>query len=167
MADCDLIFQVRTGALLLKAHGDDSAWHALDAQLGDLLHDAIAYARQRHADEHRAIDAGAPVRAALLAALWQAPDGQPFDAPARAAFLALYHDAMRRHGSIGEPETIMVPLHFLLELLPPDSAETGVRSAVQALASQLQSSLPGLGLSQAPLRNGARSAHPDSPAASS
>ncbi|ATD60864.1 hypothetical protein CNX70_12350 [Janthinobacterium svalbardensis] len=85
--------------------------------------------------------------------------------PARAAFLALYHDAVRRHGSIGEPEAIMLPLHFLLELLPPDSAQTGLRSAVQALASQLQSSLPAI--SRAPLRNGAHSARPDSPAASS
>ena len=131
---------------------------------------AIAYARQRHADEHRAIDAGAPVRAALLAALWHVPEGQPFDAPARAAFLALCHDAVRRHGSIGEPEAIMLPLRFLLELLPPDSADTGLRSAVQALASQLQSSLPGASLgslSQAPRHNGAHSARPDSPAASS
>ncbi|MEG1329351.1 MAG: hypothetical protein RSD99_30890, partial [Janthinobacterium sp.] len=111
------------------------------------------------------IDAGAPVRAALLAALWQAPDGQPFDAPARAAFLGLYHDAVRRHGSIGEPEAITAPLRFLLELLPPDSADTGLRSAVQALTSQLQSSLPAL--SQAPRHNGAHSARPDSPAASS
>ncbi|WP_139842529.1 CHAT domain-containing protein, partial [Janthinobacterium sp. GW458P] len=164
-ADCHLIFQVLAGALLLKAHGDDSAWQALHPQLGDLLHDAVAYARQRHADEHRAIDAGAPVRAALLAALWQVPDGQPFDAPARAAFLALYRDAVLRHGSIGEPEAITVPLRFLLDLLPPDGAETGLRSAAQALASQLQASLQGI--SQAPLRNGAHNARPDSPEASS
>ncbi|MDO8066971.1 CHAT domain-containing protein [Janthinobacterium sp. SUN206] len=170
VADCDLIFQVLAGALLLKAHGDSGAWRALDPQLGDLLHDAIAYARQRHADEHRAIDAGAPVRAALLAALWQAPDGQPFDASARTAFLALYHDAVRRHGSIGEPEAITAPLRFLLELLPPDGAESGLRSAVQALASQLQASLPGIhfnSLNQAPRHSGAHSARPDSPAASS
>ena len=167
VADSDLIFQVLAGALLLKAHGDSDAWRALDAQLGDLLHDAIAHARQRHADEHRAIDAGAPVRAALLAALWHVPDGQPFDAPARAAFLALYHDAVRRHGSIGEPEAITAPLRFLLELLPPGSPDTGLRSAVQALAGQLQASLPGNKLSQAPRHNGAHSVRPDSPAASS
>lgn len=106
----------------------------------------LAARRQRHADEHRAIDAGVP---------------------ARAVFLALYHDAVRRHGSIGEPEAITVPLRFLLELLPPDSADTGLGSAVQALASQLQSSLPGISLSQAPRHNGAHSARPDSPAASS
>ncbi|MDN2712147.1 CHAT domain-containing protein [Janthinobacterium sp. SUN118] len=138
VADCDLIFQVLAGAVLLKVHGDDSAWRALHPQLGELLHDAIAYARQRHADEHRAIDAGAPVRAALLAALWQVPDGQPFDAPARAAFLALYHDAVRRHGSIGEPEALTLPVRFLLELLPPDGADAGLRAALQALAGQLR-----------------------------
>lgn len=137
VADCDLIFQVLAGALLLKAHDDDSAWQALHPQLGELLHDAIAYAQQRHADEHRAIDAGAPVRAALLAALWDAQDGVPFDAAARQAFLALYHDAVRRHGSIGEPEAITVPLRFLLELLPPEGADGGLRSAVQALAGAL------------------------------
>ena len=169
-ADCHLIFQLLAGALLLKAHGDDSAWQALHPQLGDLLHDALAYARQRHADEHRAIDAGAPVRAALLAALWQVPDGQPFDAPARAAFLALYHDAVRRHGSIGEPEAITVPLRFMLDLLPPNGAHTGLRSAALALAGQLQAPLPGSrlnNLSPAPPRNDARNARPDSPAASS
>ena len=137
VADCDLIFQVLAGALLLAAHGDDSAWQALHPQLGDLLHDAIAYARQRHADEHRAIDAGAPVRAALLAALWQVPHGQPFDAQALAAFLALYRDAVRRHGSIGEPEAVMAPLRFLLDLLPPDGADGGLRGAVQALVGAL------------------------------
>ena len=137
VADCDLIFQVLAGALLLKAHDDDSAWQALHPQLGELLHDAIAYAQQRHTDEHRAIDAGAPVRAALLAALWDAQDGVPFDAAARQAFLALYHDAVRRHGSIGEPEAITVPLRFLLELLPPEGADGGLRSAVQALAGAL------------------------------
>ena len=108
------------------------------------------------------------MRAALLAALWHVPEGQPFDAPARAAFLALYHDAVRRHGSIGEPEAITLPLRFLLELLPHDSADTGLRSAVQALASQLLASGASLGsLSQAPRRNGAHNARPDSPAASS
>ena len=71
---------------------------------------------------------------------------------------------------LGTKTRLTAPLHFLLELLPPDSAESGLRSAVQALASQLQASLPGMNLdclSQAPLRNGAHSAHPDSPAASS
>ncbi|MGK5047040.1 hypothetical protein ACQ4WP_14235 [Janthinobacterium sp. GB4P2] len=83
------------------------------------------------------------------------------------ACLAALEEARLR---IGEPEAITLPLRFLLELLPPDSAETGLRSAVQALASQLQASLPDMNLnclSQAPLRNGAHSARPDSPAASS
>ena len=125
------------GALLLKSHGEEQAWQALHPKLDELLHDAIDYARQRHADEHRAIDAAAPVRAALMAALWGVHDGIPFDAAARQSFLALYHDAVRRHGSIGEPEAVTAPLRFLLDLLPPDSATAGLRGAIQALASQL------------------------------
>ena len=136
-ADCDLVFQVLAGALLLKSHGEEQAWQALRPKLDELLHDAIDYARQRHADEHRAIDAAAPVRAALMAALWGVHDGIPFDAAARQSFLALYRDAVRRHGSIGEPEAVTAPLRFLLDLLPPDSATAGLRGAIQALASQL------------------------------
>ena len=136
--DCDLTFQLLTSALLLHSHGDDRAWRALHPRLDELLHDAIGHARQRHAEEHRAIDAGVPVRAALMAALWHAQDGVPFDADARASFLALYRDAVRRHGSIGEQEALGAPLRFLLELLPPDGGENGLRSALQALDGQLR-----------------------------
>ena len=54
-----------------------------------------------------------------------------------AAWLPL---AGMEHGMLargGEPKTISVPLRFLLELLPPQGAESGLRSAVQALASAL------------------------------
>ncbi|MDC8756196.1 CHAT domain-containing protein [Janthinobacterium fluminis] len=143
--DYEVVFNALVGALLLKAAGNEDAWRELRPGLARLLQGALANAHQRYAEERKAADICVEVESALIAALWASyegpPDGPVFDAAERQKVVALYLDALRRYGSIGEPEALAVQVQFMLEMLPPQAAEGSIearlRTALLAFVAQL------------------------------
>lgn len=150
-ADYEIIFNALAGAFLLKARGQDSDWRARQPDLAGLLRNAIANAHLRYDEERKAVDVCVEVQGALVGAVWASYDGPPtatvFDAAEREKIVALYNDALRRFGSIGEPEALALPLQFLLEMRP-DTANGGsealLRTSLRAFVAQLPALPPAL-----------------------
>ncbi|MFM9435585.1 hypothetical protein ACFDR9_002655 [Janthinobacterium sp. CG_23.3] len=144
-ADYEIIFNALAGAFLLKAAGRDEAWREMRGGLAALLQGALANAHQRYAEERKAADICVELEAALIAALWACYEGPPypavFDAAERRKVAALYTEALRRYGTVGEPQALAVQVQFMLEMLPPQAAdgsiEARLRGALLAFAAQL------------------------------
>ncbi|CDG83837.1 CHAT domain-containing protein [Janthinobacterium agaricidamnosum] len=146
-ADYEIVFNALAGAFLLKAAGHGDAWSVLHPVLADVLQSAIANAHQRYAEERKSADICVEVQGALIATLWACYEAPPtpassvFGAAQRDQIIALYHDALRRFGSIGEPEALLLPVRFMLEMMPPGapegSLEARLRASLQAFVAQL------------------------------
>jgi hypothetical protein len=150
-SDYEIIFNALAGAFLLKARGLDSDWREMQPDLADLLRNAVANAHLRYDEQRKAVDVCVEVQGALVGALWASYDGPPaaplFDAAEREKIVALYNDALRRFGSIGEPEALALPLQFLLEMLPDaaeGSTEARLRTSLRAFVAQLPAPPPAL-----------------------
>ena len=145
-ADYETVFNALAGALLLKACGQDQAWRDMRPGVARLLQDAVGNAHQRYTEERKALDICVEVQSALLGALWASYEGPPyalvFGPLERQKVAALYIDALRRFGSIGEPEALAVQVQFILEMLPPHAPEGSIEARLHASLRAFVAQLP-------------------------